>query len=300
MADFFSEFWTVFITVMTLGGTFWMIYLLIINSKQKLASGEKAQSTGHEWDGIEELNTPLPSWWLWMFYITIVFSFVYYFLYPGLGSYKGYLNWSSTGVHAAEVAEAKAKYDPIYDEYAKTDIAELSKNTAAMQTGGRLFANNCAICHGSDARGARGFPNLTDNDWLYGGEGTTIKTTILNGRNGVMPAWHGPLGGDQGVKEVTSYVLSLSGRDAPAAEVEAGKAKFAMCAGCHMPTGVGMQAHGAPNLTDNIWLYGANRKHIEETIAKGRNGVMPSFKDSLGESKAHILAAYVYSLKESK
>jgi cytochrome c oxidase cbb3-type subunit 3 len=299
MADFFSEFWTVFISVTTLGGTAWLMYLLITNSKHKLAAGEKAESTGHEWDGIQELNTPLPAWWLWMFWITIIFSLVYYFLYPGLGSYKGYLNWSSAGEHAAEVAEAKAKYEPLYNDYASTDIATLAKNEKAMQTGGRLFANNCAICHGSDARGAKGFPNLTDNDWLYGGDPATIKTTIMNGRNGVMPGWHATLG-DQGVKEVTSYVLSLSGREAPANEVEAGKARFAMCAGCHMPTGTGLQALGAPNLTDNIWLYGASRKAIEQTIAKGRAGVMPSFHGSLGEAKVHILAAYVYSLNEAK
>lgn len=296
MSDFYSEtFWTIFIAIGTLGGIAWLMYLLITNSKQKLKPGQKAESMGHEWDGIEELNTPLPGWWLNMFWITMFFALGYLFLYPGIGTYKGYLNWSSANEHAEEVALADEKYTPLYDKYAATDIKTLSQNEEAMRTGGRLFANNCAVCHGSDARGARGFPNLTDKDWLYGGEPATIKTTILGGRNGNMPAWQASLG-DQGVKEVASYVLSLSGRKAPEAEVAAGKAKFAMCAGCHTPQGTGMHALGAPNLTDKIWLYGGSRSTIEKTIAHGRGGVMPSFKDKLGDSKAHILAAYVLSL----
>ena len=297
MSDFFSSFWTFYISLGTLGGIFWMIYLLVINGKvKKLPEGQEVKSTGHSWDGIEELNNPLPMWWVAMFYITIAFGLTYLALYPGLGAYKGILGWTSAGEHAEDVAEATKKYEPLYKKYAAIPIAELAKNEAANRTGGRLFANNCAICHGSDGRGARGFPNLTDNDWLYGGEPEQIKTTIMNGRHGNMPAWQSVLG-EKGVKQAASYVMSLSGRDAPADEVAAGKKIFAStCAGCHQPDAKGMHALGAPNLTDKTWLYGATRGKIEETISGGRSGVMPSHKKLLGEDKVHILAAYVYSL----
>lgn len=297
MSDFFSPFWTFYISLGTLGGIAWMVYLLVVNSKTKAPpKGEAVKSTGHAWDGIEELNNPLPFWWVAMFYITIVFSLGYLVLYPGLGAYQGALGWTSTGEHAEEVREADAKYKPLYEKYAAIPVAELAKNEAANQTGSRLFANNCAICHGSDGRGARGFPNLTDNDWLYGGSPEQIQTTILNGRHGNMPAWQSTLK-DEGVKQVASYVISLSGREAPADQVSAGKKLFASyCAGCHQPDGKGMHALGAPNLTDKIWLYGATRGKIEETIAHGRKGVMPAHKKLLGEDKVHILAAYVYSL----
>ena len=298
MSDFYSEFWTIWIAVGTLGGIGFLIALLLTNSTQPLKDGEEAESMGHNWDGIEELNNPLPLWWLIMFWATIIFSLGYLIVYPGIGSYMGVLD-TNVQEYEAEVLAAKTKYDPIYEKYAAIEIPTLSKDEAAMRTGGRLFANNCAICHGSDARGARGFPNLTDNDWLYGGQAAQIKTTILNGRHGNMPAWNTILG-DDGVKQVASYVLSLSGRKAPVDEVSAGKEKFAACAGCHMASGKGMHALGAPNLTDKVWLYGASRKAIEKTIAHGRKGVMPSFKDHLGENKAHIVAAYVYSLGENK
>ncbi len=299
MSDFFSSFWTFFISTGTLGGIAWLVYLLISNSKTiAVQTGEKVKSTGHEWDGIEELNTPLPFWWVAMFYITIAFGLGYLVLYPGLGTAKGVLGWSSAGAHSEEVKIAKEQYEPLYKEYASIPIPELSKNENAIRTGGRLFANNCAVCHGSDAKGARGFPNLTDNDWLYGGSPEQIKTTILAGRNGSMPAWHATLG-DAGVKNVASYILSLSGREVPADEVTEGKKTFTtICAACHQPDGKGMTALGAPNLTDNIWLYGSTRAVIEQSIANGRRGVMPAHKDLLGEEKVHILAAYVYGLSQ--
>ena len=299
MSDFFSSFWTLFISAGTLGGIAWMVYLLVSNSKTKtMQAGETVKSTGHEWDGIEELNNPLPFWWVAMFYITIVFGLGYLVLYPGLGAAKGILDWSSTKAHSEEVKIANELYDPLYQEYASISIEELSHNDKANQTGGRLFANNCAVCHGSDGRGARGFPNLTDNDWLYGGSPEQIQATILNGRNGNMPAWQASLG-DVGVRNVASYVMSLSGREAPANEVAEGKKTFnTVCAACHQANGQGMQALGAPNLTDNTWLYGSTRDVIEKTIAHGRKGVMPAHKELLGEDKVHILAAYVYGLSQ--
>jgi cytochrome c oxidase cbb3-type subunit III len=299
MSDFFSSFWTFFISAGTLGGIAWMVYLLISNSKTKsVQPGETVKSTGHEWDGIEELNNPLPFWWVSMFYITIFFGLGYLVLYPGLGTAKGILGWTSAKAHTDEVQRATELYEPLYKEYASIPVAELSKNEKAARTGGRLFANHCAVCHGSDAKGAKGFPNLTDNDWLYGGSADQIKTTILGGRNGSMPAWQATLG-DDGVKNVASYVLSLSGREVPADEVAKGKKIFStICAACHQPDGKGMTALGAPNLTDKIWLYGSTRGVIEQSIAHGRKGVMPAHKDLLGEDKVHILAAYVYGLSQ--
>jgi len=299
MSDFFSSFWTFFIAAGTLGGIAWMVYLLIINGKTKApAAGEKVKSTGHEWDGIEELNNPLPFWWVAMFYITIVFGLIYLVLFPGLGTAKGLTGWSSTGAYDKEIQQADDKFGPLFEEYARVSVAQLSENEQAKRSGGRLFANHCAICHGSDARGARGFPNLTDNDWLYGGSAEQIKATIMSGRNSSMPAWQGSLG-DDGVRNVTSYVLSLSGREAPAEEIAVGKQHFAtLCAACHQADGTGMTALGAPNLTDNVWLYGSSRAYIEKTIANGRSGVMPAHKELLGEVKVHVLAAYVYGLNK--
>lgn len=301
MSDFFNPvFWTIYISIGSLGGIAWLIYLLISSSKIKApADGEEVKSTGHAWDGIEELNNPLPFWWVAMFYITIVFGLVYLVLYPGLGIAKGVLGWTSTIEHNDEVKAAAEKYEPLYQKYASMSIPELAKNKEANRTGGRIFANNCAICHGSDSRGAKGFPNIADNDWLYGGSAEQIKTTIMNGRNGSMPAWKAVIG-DKGVKDVTSYILNLSGREAPAAEVTAGNQIFnTNCVGCHQADAKGMFALGAPNLTDNIWLYGATRGSIEQSIAHGRTGVMPAHKELLGEAKVHILAAYVYSLSNN-
>lgn len=301
MSDFFSSFWTFYIALGSLGGIAWLTYLLITNSKAKApAEGETVKSTGHSWDGIEELNNPLPFWWVAMFYISIVFALIYLILYPGIGTAKGVLGWTSAKEHSDEVEQAIAKYEPLYQKYASIPIAELAKNAKANQTGGRLFATYCTICHGSDGRGNRGFPNITDKDWLYGGTTEQIKTTIMNGRHGNMPAWL-PVLGKEGVRNVASYVLSLSSREAPAEEIAAGQKIFATnCVGCHQPDGKGLHALGAPNLTDNIWLYGGTRGTIEKTISQGRGGVMPAHKDLLGEQKVHILAAYVYSLSQQK
>lgn len=239
----------------------------------------------------------MPRWWLWLFYITIIFSLVYLALYPGLGNYKGTLGWSQTGQYDSEIKEANKTYDPIFAEFAKKDIPTLAKDTNATKVGQRLFLNYCATCHASDAGGARGFPSLADNDWLWGGDAAAIKKTILDGRVGAMPPWEAALGA-KGVKDVTQYVISLSGRKHDAAMATAGKTQFGMmCVGCHGVDGKGNEAMGAPNLTDNIWLYGASAGVIAQTIAKGRSGVMPAHRDFLGEDKVHLLSAYIYSLR---
>jgi len=227
----------------------------------------------------------------------LFFGVGYLVLYPGLGTFGGMLGWTSTGQYQQEMDFADAKYGPLFSKYGAMDIVAVADDADARRMGERLFVNYCATCHGSDAGGARGFPNLRDNVWLYGGDPATIEQTILNGRTGVMPSWQEALGGEAGVADVTEYVFSLSGRKVDAAAVARGQEKYQMlCVACHGPDGTGNQALGAPNLTDNIWLYGGSRKRVMESIAIGRNGVMPPHREFLGEDKVHLLAAYVYSL----
>jgi cytochrome c oxidase cbb3-type subunit 3 len=256
---------------------------------------------GHVWDeDLQELNNPLPRWWLNMFYITLVFGIGYLALYPGLGSFAGILKWSEVGEYNKEVEVADKRYGPLYEKYMKEDLRALSQNREAVKTGERLFVNYCTTCHGSDAGGGPGFPNLRDNDWLYGGDPLTVKASIMNGRAGVMPGWGAALG-QEGVFNVSEYVLSLSGRSKNADAAASGQVKFQqLCVACHGADGKGNPALGAPNLTDGIWLYGGSQKAVMESIEKGRQGRMPAHRDFLGEAKAHLLAAYVVSLSAEK
>jgi cytochrome c oxidase cbb3-type subunit III len=323
-----STFLSVFVTVISLGTIFGCLALLIWCARDKMGMEEGAP-TGHTYDGIAELNNPLPKWWSYLYVFMVVFALIYLALYPGLGNFKGLLGWQSSNqnvrsleeYHAASAdAREQDKLVQYEREMVKADtvfgakfreltyeadgttyraIADLALDENATKVGQRLFLQNCAQCHGSDARGARGFPNLTDADWLYGGTPEQIKTTLLHGRKGAMPAWGASLGED-GVREVASYVLSLSGRKVDAVEAQKGQARFAMCAACHGMDAKGNQAMGAPNLTDGIWLYGGSRAAVEDSIRNGRGGVMPAWKDILGEDKVHLLASYVYSLNNSK
>lgn len=292
-----SSFWSWYIALITLGNIVACYWLIQWASKKRAGEAEQGEVTGHKWDEtLEEYNNPLPRWWLWLFYLTIVFALIYLVLYPGLGNYAGKLGWTSSGQYASEIKQANAKFDPIFAAYAKKDIPSLAKDSKATKIGQRLFLNYCAVCHASDAGGAKGFPNLTDKDWLWGGSASNIKTTILDGRMGVMPAWKSIIG-DEGVKNVTQYVISLSGRKHDEAKAAAGKAVFGtMCVACHGADGKGNTAMGAPNLTDNTWLYGGSAGVIAQTIANGRNGMMPAHREFLGEDKVHLLAAYIYSL----
>jgi cytochrome c oxidase cbb3-type subunit 3 len=301
MSDFTSGFWNIYIVVLTLIGIVGCGVLLWSQSKHKivLPPGAKAQTqtTGHMWDeDLTELNTPMPRWWMWLFYITIVFSLAYLVLYPGLGNFAGSLGWKSTEAYQQELKQAEADYGPLFAKYQQQDLKAVAADPQAHAIGERLFLTYCAQCHGSDARGSKGFPNLTDRDWLHGGEPDVIKTTIMNGRNGVMPSMAAALGSDKDVENVAHYVLSLSGSTSDPIKSVLGKAKFGACAACHGADGHGNQAIGAPNLSDRIWLYGGSADTIMETIRKGRNNTMPAFKDFLGEAKVHVLAAYVWSL----
>ncbi len=297
MADFTSSFWNWYIIIPTVGGIIACFLLIRWLSGGNLPSGDQAKSMGHVWDeDLEELNNPLPSWWLNLFYITLVFGIIYLLLYPGLGTFKGMLGWTSTSQYQEEMDKADARFGPLFERYREQDIAAVAADPEARRIGKRLYLNYCATCHGSDAGGARGFPSLRDNAWLYGGSPEQIETSILDGRSGVMPAWQDSLG-DEGISEVTDYVFSLSGRDVDEAAAARGKEKYQMfCVACHGADGGGNQALGAPSLKDNVWLYGGTRSAVMETLAKGRNGQMPPHKDFLGEDKVHLLAAYVFSL----
>ncbi|MEZ5616087.1 MAG: cytochrome-c oxidase, cbb3-type subunit III [Rhodocyclaceae bacterium] len=303
MSDFDSGFWSAFVAVITLGGIVGCALLLWSQSKARetAASAEEVKTMGHVWDGdLAEYNNPLPRWWSWLFYITVVFALGYLAVYPGLGSYEGAFKWSSRGEYENEMKRAEEQYAPIFARFQGQDLKAVAADPEARKTGERLFVTYCAQCHGSDARGARGFPNLTDGDWLWGGEPEQILASILEGRQGVMPP-HGHLGAE-GVKDLAHYVRSLSPDKLAhdAARAARGKEAFASvgCAGCHGPEAKGMQALGAPNLTDSIWLYGSSEAVIIETVTRGRSNRMPAHKDFLGEAKSHLLAAYVLGLSQ--
>ena len=283
--------WFVLIaTVLNILACLWLIWWTA-----KRRSGE-SDTTGHTWDGIQEYNNPLPRWWLGLFIITIVFGFIYLALYPGLGNFAGTYAWSSVSQLEQEQARTQAAFEQHYGDIAKMDVVSISKNADAMAAAKNLFANNCATCHGADARGTRGFPNLTDNDWLWGGSPETIYETIAHGRKGVMPAW-GAVLGEQGVEEVAAYVLSLSGRKVPEDWVESGKQRFAtICAACHGVDAKGNQTLGAPNLSDKTWMYGSSLNTVRDVVTNGRNNEMPAHLPLLGETKVKLLAGYVYGL----
>lgn len=290
-----TDFWSGYIIVLSLANIVGVAWLLMWTRKMDLSDLAEDGTTGHDYDGIREYNNPLPRWWLYCFWISIVFSLGYLALYPGLGKFPGLLGWTSHGELQADEAAYDQQFGPLYQAFAATPITALADDERAMKVAGRLFANNCALCHGSDARGARGFPNLTDGDWLYGGEPERLLETISRGRNGMMPPWIGMLG-EQGVKEVTAYTLSLSGRQVDPALAATGQARFMICATCHGADGTGNQMLGAPNLTDNIWLFGGSEQRVAETIAHGRSSQMPAFEKTLGPERVHLMAAYVYRI----
>jgi cytochrome c oxidase cbb3-type subunit III len=299
MSDFINSFWPIFITTISLGGIFGCALLLWRTSKAKVATGSDGTS-GHVWDGdLREMNNPLPRWWVWLFVITIVFGLAYLAYFPGLGSYKGSGDWSEVGQYEREVAQANAALAPLYAKYAAMPVEQLAANPEAHAIGERLFMNNCAQCHGSDARGSRGFPNLTDHDWLHGGSPDKITETIIHGRIGMMPPMAAAIGTDEDVKNVANYVLSLSNSPHDAARATLGQAKFAVCAACHGVDGKGIQAIGSANLADNIWLHGAGEAAIIQRIKEGKTNQMPAWDSKFSPEQIHVLAAYVWSFSNT-
>ena len=298
-----TSFWNWYITILSLG-TLLALTWLIFATRKGQRPDTTDQTMGHTFDGIEEYDNPLPRWWFMLFLGTLIFGALYLVLYPGLGTWKGVLpgyegGWTQVGQWQREMDRANEQYGPLYAKFAAMPVAEVAKDEQALKMGARLFASNCSVCHGSDAKGAYGFPNLTDHDWLYGGQADTIKTTIMGGRQAAMPAWKDILG-EEGIKNVAGYVRSLSGLKNPEGlDIAAGQKTFATnCAACHGAEGKGTQAMGAPNLTDGTWLYGSSFAQVQQTLRFGRNGMMPAQKDMLGNDKVHLLAAYVYSLSQ--
>jgi cytochrome c oxidase cbb3-type subunit 3 len=283
--------WIIALTSVTIVGLVWVLFA---NRKREQQPADK--TTGHEYDGIQEYDNPLPAWWFYMFVITIVWGIGYLIIYPGMGNFPGVLGWTQIAQHDREVAAADEKFRAMRDRYLALPVEEIAADPAVIKMGMRMFGNNCAQCHGADAKGAYGFPNLTDDDWIYGGDPAAIKATLVNGRQAVMPAWQQVLG-DSGISETTEYLLKINGRDANEVQAEAGSKHFATyCAACHGADGTGNPALGAPNLTNGVWLYGGSREQIAHSLRVGRNGQMPAFEDTLSEDKIHILTAYVYSL----
>ncbi len=296
MSDFVSDFWNLYVIVIVLVSILACAVLLVVQGKATFTPGK---TMGHVWDEtLEEYNNPMPKWWSWLFVITVVFALVYLALYPGLGNFKGMLGWTSGGQHKVEVEKMDATVKPLFDKYMAMDLKAVAADKQAMEMGKRLYLTYCMQCHGADARGAKGFPNLTDGDWLYGGEPEQIKQTIAEGRMGVMPP-HAQLGGDT-IKDLANFVRSLSGLPNDSVRAAKGKEAFASagCLGCHGPEGKGMHAVGAPNLTDKVWLYGSSEATITETITNGRQNKMPAWKEFLGDAKVHLLSAYVLSLSQ--
>ncbi|TVU90133.1 cytochrome-c oxidase, cbb3-type subunit III [Vreelandella titanicae] len=300
--DSLSGFWSAWIIIITLGTIALSVWILLANRRtDKTPDAEgNVETTGHAADGIEEYDNPLPKWWFQLFVLTVVFALGYLVLYPGLGNYAGILGWSQEGQWEEEVAQAEERFTPIFAQYQEVPIPELAEDPEAMQVAERIYQNNCAVCHGSNAQGGYGFPNLTDDDWLYGGEPDNILTTLNNGRNGLMPAWQQL--GQNNIEHLTQYVLSLSNEEHDEAQAEQGESTFmAVCAACHGPSGTGNTALGAPNLTDDIWLYLAPGQEvgdsIRQTLRNGRNGHMPAQAAYIGEERVHLVAAYVYSLR---
>jgi cytochrome c oxidase cbb3-type subunit III len=300
MSDFIGSGWSLAIAAATIVSLLACVLLLIIAARRRVATVIDDNTTGHVWDeDLRELNNPLPRWWMGLFVITVVFSLLYLFLYPGLGSAAGSLQWSSTGQYDNEQAKARAALAPLYARFAAMNEKQLAADSQAMGIGERLFLNNCAACHGSDARGSKGFPNLTDRDWLWGGGFADIGKTIAEGRTGVMPPMAEGVGGGDNVRNVAHYVLSLSGSPHDSVAAQLGRSKFTVCAACHGPDGKGNPAMGAPNLTDKVWLHGWGEEAVVAMINGGKTNAMPAHANRLTPEQVRVLAAYVWRLSNA-
>jgi cytochrome c oxidase cbb3-type subunit 3 len=296
MSDFTSNFWSFYVAGLTFVSILACVILLWVTARKKIVSAGD-NTTGHVWDeDLREMNNPMPRWWMWLFVLTIIFGLLYLVAYPGLGSYQGELGWTQRGEYDAEVQKANKELAPLYSQFANKKAEELAADANAMGIGERLFMNNCAQCHGSDARGSKGFPNLADKDWLYGGTPDKIAETITKGRHGQMPAMGAAVGGSEDVKNVANYVLSLSGNPHDSLRSQLGKAKFTACAACHGNDGKGNTALGAPNLTDDVWLHGWGEQAIISIINGGKSSAMPGQAGKLTDAQIQVLSAYVWGL----
>ena len=295
MSDFFNSGWSVFVAAATVVSLAACLWLLVIASRRKVMAEDN--STGHVWDGdLTELNNPLPRWWMVLFVVTVFGGAGYLAMYPGLGSHAGQLGWTSEREYTDELEQARRTMAAQYAPFAGQPAEVLAKDARAMGTGQRLFLNNCAACHGSDARGSRGFPDLTDRDWLHGGSPEKIEETIRKGREGNMPPMAAAVGSGADVSNVAHYVLSLSGSPHDWVKAMHGKEKFSACAACHGVGGKGNPAIGAPNLSDKVWLHGWGEQAIVQIVNQGRHNVMPAHEGRLTDEQIHVLSAYVWGL----
>ncbi len=296
-------FWSWFVAGGTVLFIIWCIWLISWSAKQGPQHKADSELVGHKWDGdLEEWNNPTPRWWLYLYFITVFFAIGYMIAFPGLGAFDGVLGWSSNQQWQDEMADATARYEPIYERFAGMEFEALAAHPEANDLGASLYASYCTTCHGSDARGAKGYPNLTDRAWIWGNSEQQIFDSIYNGRVAVMPAVPAAFAsGEEDLRNLTRYVRSLSGL------VEADQAALAKeavftsyCASCHGADGAGNPMLGAPSLTDDVWLYGSDEDDVYTSLAEGRNGIMPAHSQMLGENRTKILAAYVYSLSAAE
>ena len=302
MSDFINGFWPWYVAAISLVSILACALLLWVAGKAKVQSHTGAaddNTTGHVWDeNLRELNNPLPRWWMWLFILTVIFALAYLAIYPGLGSYQGAAKWSTQGEHKDDMANMQAQLAPLYAEFSAKSVEELAHDPRALAVGERQFMNTCSQCHGSDARGSKGYPNLTNANaaWLGERGASHIVQTVSHGRIGMMPPMAVALPGPDDITDVAHYVLSLSG--SPFNEVKAfnGKQKFAACAACHGLDGKGNKAIGAPNLTDDYWLHGWGEAAIVNIIKNGKNNVMPAQAPKLSADQIHVVAAYVLSM----
>lgn len=299
---------------MSAGWSWYVIALIVLNiigcawllwwTAKRRPGDPKPEATSHVWDGdLTEYNKPLPRWWINLFWLTIVFGIAYFAWYPGFGNFAGYGRWSSQGEHAKQKAAANATLEATFAPYRDKPIDQLAADPAARALGRSIFNNTCATCHGSSAQGAIGFPNLADQTWHWGGTPDRVLETVLDGREGVMPEWGTVLtgmGGEHAVDYVVAYVSSLSRpekeRNSDYLAVQGKKLYDGVCVACHGADGKGNQSLGAPDLTDDVWLYGNSNQSLHDTIAKGRKGSMPAHRPLLGETRSRLVAAYVWSL----
>ncbi|GAB3471799.1 cytochrome-c oxidase, cbb3-type subunit III [Polaromonas eurypsychrophila] len=296
MSDFFNDFWSYYVAVLSLASILACGLLLWLTARVR-ATPSADNTTGHVWDeDLREANNPMPRWWMGLFVLTIVFGLGYLVAYPGLGSYQGELGWSTDGEYAKDMAAANRELEPVYAAYTALPADKVAADPQAMAIGERLFLNNCAQCHGSDGRGSKGFPNLADSDWLYGGSPEKISETIHKGRIGVMPPMAAAVGTPDDVKNLANYVLSLSGSPHDSLRAGLGKSKFSACASCHGVTGAGNPELGAPNLSDKVWLHGYGQEAIIAMINTGKTNQMPAQQGRLTDAQIHVLAAYVWGL----
>jgi cytochrome c oxidase cbb3-type subunit III len=300
MSDFNTGFWDYYVAIISVASLVGCAVFLKLQSKvrAKLDEHGRPQTTDHVWDeDLREFQQPMPRWWVALFYLTVVFALGYVLLFPGLGTqYKGALKWTSAGQFKGEMAAADARFGPMFDAFLKRDLVEVAADPRAHQIGERIFLNNCSQCHGSDARGGNGFPDLTHEEKIWGGTPTAIETTITNGREALMPPMAAAVGSEEEVVDLANYVRSLSHSAHDARRAARGQQKFVVCAACHGPEGKGNPQIGAPNISNAVLRYGSTVNSVVNAINHGHHGVMPAWKDVLTPAQIHLVAAYVYSL----